>query len=1016
MFVLFLCSPCAGKFPCGFCGRPVRASDKAVFCEVCLSWVHCKCAGLNARKYRELQLADGGWSCTRCDLNSSQLSDCLSSTPSGHGEPAKTKPATNISIYQANCRSLLPKMDDLRHIISSSGSPSVVALCETWLDSNIMDSEVSLPDFRLFRRDRDRHGGGVALYFHNKIKVGKVSSFSDYEFISAEVHGKAGLVFVGVVYRPPGFDNDVSMLSEVLGKCNFSKYSRVLIVGDFNFDLSTNTCPESANFRSLLDAFGLCQLVNTPTRLNGDRSTTLDLVLSTCPDLVSSIRVSDPLGTSDHCSVLAQLTIEKKRLPPFKRKVWLYQHANLDDMSSALRNSLPPPALLRGGDVDNTWPLFSKAFMDTMERLIPSKHIAFRGSLPGWLSKDVRRCLRRRDLARRRAKRLDSAAAWGIYRKLRNLAVLAIRRSKEAFFQKIASKVRSPRDFWKNYHSLTKSRPSLPEVMTHNGSSSSSSCRKAEMFNNFFVSCFNQPCHPPPPAIPETDDRLQVLVCSPEDVAGVIKRLRPDTSTGPDGISAVMLKSCSGTISEHLSCLFNASLSSGKVPSAWKVSRITPIYKKGDASLVSNYRPISLLSLVSKLLERLIHSALMAHVMANDLLSTCQFGFRPMSSTQEALLSMTHFWHETMEKSGSNIAVFLDLAKAFDTVQHPLALSSLSSAGVCGPMFHWFESYLLGRSQFVVIQGGNSTPASITSGVPQGSILGPILFLLAFNAIFKLSLSGNSRLTGYADDVTYSKAIFSNEDIAEVDMDMQTIKSWLDDQFLRLNAAKVKLMVITRRKSPPTPTLCIDGHKIESVTSFKLLGVTVTNNLSWRLQISNICARAKKLLGFLFRVFRLAGSTCLRKLYNALVLPVLDYSSSIWDPSQKCHTLSLERVQNFAARIISGDWASDSSTLKAKLNLAPLCKRRLFQKLCLCRRILIGSSLIQPEIFQRIDSPRHRHANSTPLHRPYVRTDHHKSAFHVDIVDKWNCTPEEIVSPLRSAMSFKHRLRNHVFH
>ena len=257
----------------------------------------------------------------------------------------------------------------------------------------------------------------------------------------------------------------------------------------------------------------------------------------------------------------------------------------------------------------------------------------------------------------------------------------------------------------------------------------------------------------------------------------------------------------------------------------------------------------------------------------------------------------------------------------------------------------------------------------------------------------------NRDLVGYADDVTYSKSILSAEDVEDVDDDLSNIKSWLDRQHMKLNLSKVKKMVISRKKSLPTLKVCIDGHQIESVTSFKLLGVTVTSDLSWRCHITSTCARAKKLLGFLYRVFRLAGTSCLRRLYTALVLPVLDYSSSIWDPSQKVHSLALERVQNFAARIMMSEWACDVEKLKSKLGLPPLSKRRLFQKICLCRRILVGSSIVGSDIFKQAMKSRARHANlCPPLFKPFVRTSHLKSAFHMDVIDKWNVIPERIVS------------------
>ncbi len=207
-------------------------------------------------------------------------------------------------------------------------------------------------------------------------------------------------------------------------------------------------------------------------------------------------------------------------------------------------------------------------------------------------------------------------------------------------------------------------------------------------------------------------------------------------------------------------------------------------------------------------------------MLEHNVISDQQFGFRPGSSTQEAILSAAHSCI-TMEEGDSNVVVFLDLAKAFNTIQHDRVLSTLTSAGVSGPLQPWFTSYLSRRQQFVVVQGSSSTPTAVTSGVTQGSILGPLLFLLAFDGIFHLSLSDKSSLVGYADDCTYTKAAHSDVDLADINSDLLQITSWLKSQQLRrLNHSKVKCMVISRRTSPPSPDINLEGNPIEQVSEF----------------------------------------------------------------------------------------------------------------------------------------------------------------------------------------------------
>ena len=721
--------------------------------------------------------------------------------------------------------------------------------------------------------------------------------------------------------------------------------------------------------------------------------------------------------SSDHNSVSATISLKKRPHRLFRRVIWKYQDVDLQDLGQALESSLPPTAVLKGGDVDKTWPLLKSAMMDTCKYHIPSKSVICRSSLPPWLTKSVRRAMRKRDRARLKAKRLNSASAWNLFRSLCNKAVSALRHSKAAFFSSLSDKVSSPRDLWKTYHSLVSVKSPLPDVMRSGDVSSSVPETKAELFNNFFASCFNKRSDPSssliasPSPEPSIDDVLSTLVCTSDDVVVAIQRLKPDTAPGPDGLTAMMLKCCKKYIAEPLCHIFNSSLASGKVPSDWKISRITPIHKKGDPSDVSNYRPISLLSLVGKLLERIIHTALMAHVLANGIISENQFGFRKESSTQEALLSVCHLWHRIMEEGGSNVVVFLDLAKAFDSIQHHRVIDALARGGVSGQLLEWFASYLSDRQQFVGILGVSSTDASVTSGVPQGSILGPLLFLLAFNGIFNVQLSTRSCLTGYADDITYTKAVFCEDDVCSVSRDMTELTSWLTSENLRLNLNKVKLMVITRKKKVPDVVVTMGDHVVDRVTSFKLLGVVVSDDLSWCLHIDSTCRRTKKLIGFLYRNFRLCGSTCLLHLYKVLVLPLLDYSSSIWAPAQACHTLKLERVQNFATRVIANNWSKDAGPIKDSLGLVTLASHRNFQRICLCRRILLKSSLVPSTTFTPHPNQSVRHQNSLPLFRPFVRTSHYRNFFTIAVIDLWNKIPEEVISSSLSGKTFKHHLR-----
>ena len=615
-------------------------------------------------------------------------------------------------------------MDDLRLLVSGSSPPSIIALTETWLDSSIRDCEVSLPSYQLFRRDRSRHGGGTALFVHTSISVLSVKCHCESELLSVLLNVKQGPLLVGVAYRPPGSDSDFSLLEASIGSLDFMSARHVLIVGDFNVDLVPPLSPSATELTALMEGFCLHQMVSTPTRVTTTSSTLLDLIFCSDPSLVDHLVAASELGNSDHLSLSCTLIFAKPRSRPIKRKVWFYQKADFDALNDALEDSLPPESVLSGGNVNSTWSLFKRAFIDTVNRFVPSKFVSYREKLPPWLTSEVRRILSKRDRARRLAKHTDVASDWSKFRYLRNLAVSAVRDAKRHFFNSITCSGDYNRTFWKGYHSLSTSAPNLPSTLADSSTFASSSLEKAIMFNNFFASCFSPPPSALLPSSPllcqsSSSAILSSFECDDSDVLEAIAHLKRHTSTGHDEISAAMLKGCSVSISSRLACIFNTSFSTSQVPSDWKISRITPIFKAGDPCSVCNYRPISLLSLLGKLQERILHSAVMNFLSVNNAISPSQFGFRPGSSTQEALISMSQLWHQAMEAGGSTLCLFLDIAKAFDSLPHSMIIDALSNVGIAGSLLNWSVDYLSSRSQFVAIHGFSSPLRHVTSGVPR---------------------------------------------------------------------------------------------------------------------------------------------------------------------------------------------------------------------------------------------------------------------------------------------------------
>ena len=370
------------------------------------------------------------------------------------------------------------------------------------------------------------------------------------------------------------------------------------------------------------------------------------------------------------------------------------------------------------------------------------------------------------------------------------------------------------------------------------------------------------------------------------------------------------------------------------------------MYKDGDPKLASNYRPIFLSSIPSKLLERIIHNKPMKHLLCNSLISRHQFGFRPHSSTQEALRAATNDWHQHLDSNLSVGYVAFGLSKAFDSPAHQTILSNLSRVGICGSLLNWFDNYLSNREQKVVLYEHESFTAQVISGVPQGSILGPLLFTISMDPLTNISLPKDSQILLYADDILLYKPIKSHADAIALQSDITIVSNWISDCGLKLNSAKTKFMIISRKRFPPNLSVCIDRIPINQVESFKYLGVTISSDLSWSTLINSTCTKARKQLGFLYRNFYQANRDSIAYLYKATVLLILDYCCCVWDPYQSTHTAKFEKVQKFAAKLATGLWLENYDHLLSLLNWPTLEIRRQQQKLLLCRRILTGNSII----------------------------------------------------------------------
>ena len=476
-------------------------------------------------------------------------------------------------------------------------------------------------------------------------------------------------------------------------------FANLVIVGDFNVDMSTCSHPLFQRVNNIMNTHGLSQMVTEFTHVhhNGTEST-IDLLFVSDPHLVRSCFTIPALANSDHYGLKIELNLKAIPKIPKRRTVWRYCHADWEKAHRLIEGT-DWDSLLDPGDINISWKNWSVRLLEIMQSSIPTTTLPPRRNRP-WLTKKLVQAIRRRNVLYKNAKVTNDFTK---YKQYRNKILNSLRSAKKAYFCRLNP--RKPKDFWKACKLLNKTPSSIP-VISNNNSTACTNVDKAELLNSFFASCFNKSHLPLDESdyqsISCTEGIPEELLCDEGFVLKHLTSLNTSKATGPDKISALMLKMTATSIAPSVTCLFNHSLKNGRVPLEWKLSYVVPIPKQSPANSPDKYRPVSLLSILSKILERHVYNVIADHLDESHPLSDCQWGFRAGRSTVGALLSTTSRWLSLLEAGEEICAVFYDYRKAFDSVPHRPLLNKLKSLQVNRHILRWVADYLSSRSQITL--------------------------------------------------------------------------------------------------------------------------------------------------------------------------------------------------------------------------------------------------------------------------------------------------------------------------
>lgn len=928
----------------------------------------------------------------------SSLSDTLSYAHSVHN---------HLSFVHLNVQSIRHKLDVLYAELSNF---DILAFSETWLNQSCQTEDILLHSFHNpERKDRfDDSHGGVIVYVKENIHFVRRYDLEinrlECIWIELVLHKNKHILF-GVFYRPPSSDTIYNnLIEDSIGLAVDTNIADIIITGDFNY----NALGPHRNILSITHQFNLEQLVTEPTHFTENSASILDLILVSNKNSILLSGVGEHFLEQDqryHIPIYGLLKFNKPKNTSYDRHIWEYDRGDYESLRDAITKYNWENCT--DNDINKYTSNVITQIINFAKTFIPNKIVKIRPSDVPWMNNDIRKRIRKRKRIYKKAITSNSPYQWNKFRQFRNSTILAIREAKLHYFKKISDNLKtgSPisKEWWTTLKSFisNQSKSTIPPLYNANTNQiTSSNFEQANLLNDYFQHQTN--IDDKNTDIPNLGPTLATSILSnihlnPSDTENILKSLNVHKAVGPDGLSNRVLVEASHALSFPLCDLFNASLQHSIVPNMWKEAHVTAVFKKGDASLPSNYRPISLLNTVEKVFERLIFKHVYNHLRDNRFLTPVQSGFVPGDSTVNQLVSIYDTFCKALDNGLEVRVVFFDISKAFDKVWHQGLLRKIEFAGISGSLLKWFENYLSARRQRVVLPGVKSDWAFVKAGVPQGSILGPLLFLIFINDIVD---EIRSCINLFADD-TSLYIIVEQPDVAAdlLQSDIQTISSWADKWLVTFNPAKSESLVISRKRNPSTHrSLQMLAQTIPEVNEHKHLGIFLSKDCKWHSHINYIVDKAWKRVNIMRKLKFSLDRLSLETIYISFIRPILEYADVVWSNCSKFELDQLDSIQNECARIASGATKLISiESLHKEISWETLSDRRYQHRLILFYKM---KSNLTPDYLSSLvpasGDTRYILRNSENVNGVNARTTLYYNSFLPSAVRDWNLLSSDI--------------------